>query len=92
MGLYGDCKVGTGEESSSNLLQGEAGSDEVRRRATPGATPTLLPFGVGGENRAAALPLKPKHLWRVGRNAEAGALSLRQQQPWPTQSGALRVF
>lgn len=60
MGPYGDCKVGAREESSSNLLQGEAGSVEVHQRRFPGVTPTLLPFGAGRESRAAALSVKPK--------------------------------
>lgn len=52
-GQYGDCEVGASEGSSSNLLEGEAGSAEVHQRADPSVTPSALVFRFQfGEGRA----------------------------------------
>lgn len=72
MGQYGDCKVGAQEESSSNLLQGEAGSVEVHQRGSQcDASSSRFQFGRGELD--SSVVLKPKHLLKAVRNVEATA-------------------
>lgn len=66
VGQYGDCECGAGEESSSNLFQGEAGSVgvEVDQAVQPPYGASELSFASGVKLGSCMLSVKPEHLWK----------------------------